>query len=86
LAQYSFCLPFTPVHGTNQLAWNRDIIEWYCERCGVRIGDREVAVAHVQTEHGSGTIWPRYSSKGKELIVTSWSLQYGPEATRIMVE
>lgn len=86
MTQYSFSLPFTSTYGTNELAWNRDIIEWHCERCGVEIGDREVAIAHVRTEHGNGTIRPTYSSKGKELIVTAWSLLYGPEATRIMLE
>ena len=81
MTQYSFIPPFTT--GGDDLEWNKDVIEWHCERCGVRIADKGEAVAHVRIEHGSGNIWPRFSVKGKELILTSWKLRHGSDATEL---
>jgi hypothetical protein len=75
MAQYSFYLPFSLHPHAGQLAWNRDLIEWYCEKCGVQIADKDVAIEHVRVEHGNGTIWPKYSRKGQEPKLVCNALQ-----------
>lgn len=83
MAQYSFPIPF--LTETNHPGWSKDLVEWYCDRCGHKTSNRDEMIKHVLDTHNAGVIWPVFSSAGKEMLVTAWSLLYGPDATRTIL-
>ena len=83
MTQYSFPIPF--LSETNHPGWSRDIVEWYCDKCSFQTSNKEEIIGHVRDSHSVGIIWPVFSRTGKNLLVNAWSLLYGPDATKTIL-
>ncbi len=83
MTQYSFPIPF--LSETNHPGWSRDIVEWVCDKCSFQSANKDEIIEHIRDSHSVGIIWPVFSKAGKNLLVNAWSLLYGADATRTIL-